>query len=254
MHAPMEKFVFISYKSEDRDLVKPYRDLFDELGIKYWWDDQIDDHWGKDIDRKLTDCAVVVAFLSERAFMSDPVYVECRTARDANKLIPVKLDQAQGEYHFKTVIATLNYIDLAGGSPEAKLAQKKRLLRKVANYLGKDLPADRLADTVVPDVLHADSYFTRERLPHMAYVIALCFFEGRPHDMIQACAVRLERVFEQHGLNKLLHLNESLTVKRAKLGLLGAESIEYRSEILQHTVEFIRYKQQLLGNELLWHL
>ena len=252
----MEKFLFISYKSEDREKIAPYLLLLNELQVRYWWDDQIERGWSDEIEQKLSECAAVVCFLTERAGASGPVYIECRTAADQKKLIPVRLDGARLNYAFRSLLAFLNYVDLSGDSPAKLEAEKNRLLRKIAASMGTDLAAQ------VPSVHSVDSGPARlatwvtapERQPHLAYVMALCVFEGQSHDMVQLCAARLEQKFHKAGLSKLLRLNEQLAVKTSKFNLLGAESTRYRSKLLAHDIETVRYVDQQFGDDLLFYI
>lgn len=252
----MKKFVFISYKSEDRELVRPYLAMLDEMQVHYWWDDQINRGWSKEIDQKLGESAAVICFLTERAAESGAVFAECETGAKLEKLIPIMLDQAQRPYHFRALLAFLNYVDLSGQSRARIESEKDRLLKKIHSYLG-DQPAPRQesADDSVKSNVVMESWVTDpKRLPHIAYIVALCFFEGRHHDLIQVCAALLEEKLKEAGLARLLKLNEYVAVKQAKFKLLGAESVRYRSMGLQHEVEFVRFENHLFGEELLVYL
>lgn len=252
----LDKFVFISYKSEDRDQIRPYLDLLDNMGVKYWWDQEINQEWGKDIDAKLIECAAVIGFLTEKATNSGPVFDECRTAAASNKFIPVKLDQSSMRYEFRSLIAFLNYIDLSNTSQERNEAEKVRLIRKIERFVG--IPLESGQQTSINNDLPAFSlqkWLTdQDRLPHIAYLVSLCFFEGQNHDHIQMCSALLEKKFTEAGLDKLLRLNNSLTIRQTKLKLLGAESVTYHSESLRHDVDFIRFEDHLLNEELLFYI
>jgi len=252
----MDKFVFISYKSEDRDQIRPYLNMLESLGVNYWWDQELNNEWGKEIDEKLTDCAAVIGFLTEKATNSSAVFVECRTAVASNKFIPVKLDQSSMGYQFNALIAFLNYIDLSNASQQKNDAEKVRLIRKIERFVGISLQPDpQLAINNAPPALNLEKWITdQERLPHIAYLVSLCFFEGQNHDLIQMCSARLERKFTEAGLDKLLRLNNSLTIKQSKLKLLGAEAVKYKSEALQHEVDFIKFENHLLNEELLFYI
>lgn len=252
----MEKFLFISYKSEDRDKIAPYLTLLNELRVPYWWDDQIERGWSDEIEQKLNECAAVVCFLTERAGASGPVYIECRTASDQKKLIPVRLDGAQLNYAFRSLLAFLNYVDLSGDSPAKVEAEKARLLRKIATCMGTD-PSPHLPDMPPTEngaARLASWVSTPERQPHLAYVVALCVFDGQSHDMVQLCAARLEQKFHDAGLRELLRLNEQLAVKSSKFKLLGAESTRYRSRMLAHDIETVRYVDQQFGDDMLFYI
>lgn len=252
----MEKFLFISYKSEDREKIAPYLILLDESQIPYWWDDQIERGWSDEIEQKLNECSAVVCFLTERAGASGPVYTECRTAADQKKLIPVRLDGAQLNYAFRSLLAFLNYVDLSGDSPAKLEAEKARLLQKIAASMGTG-PSPQVPDAHTPEgsLARLASWVTApDRQPHLAYIVALCVFEGQSHDMVQLCAARLEQKFHHADLHKLLRLNEQLTVKTSKFNLLGAESTRYRSEMLAHDIETVRYVDQQFGDGVLFYI
>jgi len=252
----MEKFVFISYKSDDREQIRPYIAMLESMGVKYWWDQQIDQEWGRDIDAKLDACAAVIGFLTEKSTNSSPVFEECRTGVANNKLIPVKLDRSSMRYDFRSLIAFLNHIDLSGNLQEKNEAEKARLIQKIAKFVGKPLPAGALPATQnEPPPFSLEKWITdTDRLPHIAYLVSLCIFEGQGHDRIQMCASLLEQQFTEHGLDKLLRLNSSLTIKQAKLKLLGAEAVSFRSETLQQEVDFIQFENHLLNEELLFYI
>jgi TIR domain len=253
----MDKFLFISYKSDDRDRIRPYLDWLDKLGVKYWWDQEIlHQNYGTEIEQKLSECSAVLGFMTEKAFRSGPVLVEFRDAQQSNKLVPVKLDQSNMPYEFKGVIASVNYVDLSGTSQQRIDDEKARLIRKIEEFIGNRLATE--AQHVLPDIpssLNLEAWIcNQERLPHIAYLFSLCVFEGRNHDHIQMCATLLEQKFTEAGLEKLLRLNNSLTIKKAKLKLLGAESVQYQSEVLDHQVEYIRFENHLLNEELLVYI
>jgi hypothetical protein len=252
----MDKFVFLSYKSDDRDKIRPYIAMLDNLGIKYWWDQDIDQEWGRDIDAKLNSCAAVIGFLTEKSTNSSPVFEECRTAVASNKFIPVKLDQSSMRYDFRSLIAFLNHIDLSSTSQQKNEAEKARLVQKIAKFVGTPLQPDQLPATQdEPPPFSLEKWITdADRLPHIAYLVSLCIFEGQGHDRIQMCSSLLEQQFTEQGLDKLLQINSSLTIKQAKLKLLGAESVKFRSETLQHDVDFIRFENHLLNEELLFYI
>lgn len=252
----MDKFIFISYKSEDRELILPYRDWLDSMGVKYWWDDLIHQNWSKEIDEKLAECAAVLGFLTERSTKSGAVYEECRNAAANKKFIPVKLDQSNMEYHFNSLIAFLNYVDLSNASQEKHDGEKIRLIRKIESFVGTPLQIDqRLVITKDPPAFSLEKWIgDSDRLPHIAYLVSLCIFEGQNHDRIQMCSALLERKFTDAGLGKLLQLNNSLTIKQSKLELIGAKSVKYRGAMLQHELEFIRFENHLLNEELLFYI
>lgn len=252
----LEKFVFVSYKSEDRALVKPYLDLLDGIGVKYWWDQFIDNDWSTEIDKKLTECSAVIGFLTEKSVASAPVYEECRTASTQKKFIPVKLDQAPMQYSFRALISLLNYIDLSSPIPQKNEAEKLRLIRKIEKFVGFSSAVNGVEEKLaeLPAFDFSRWVSTSERLPHIAYLISLCFFEGQHHDRIQMYAALLEDKLTELGLDKIFRLNSTLTIKQAKLQLIEAEIVKRRCKRLSHEMDFIKFENHLMGEELLFYI
>ncbi|WP_395646199.1 toll/interleukin-1 receptor domain-containing protein [Terricaulis sp.] len=89
--------VFLSYKSEDRERVALIADAFEQAGFSVWWDSQIEigvrysDHIGAELDA----AKAVVVVWSERSVRSDWVREEADLARSAEKLVPVRIDDAK---------------------------------------------------------------------------------------------------------------------------------------------------------------
>lgn len=251
----MDKFVFLSYKSDDRDLIRPYRDLFDSLGIKYWWDDQINQDWSKEIDEKLNECAAVVGFLTERSNDSNPAYAECHMACEANKFIPVKLDKSPMKFHWNSLLALRNYVDLSNASQQKNEGEKLRLIKKIEYFVGTPLQIHQ--QLVIPrdqPAFSGQDWINPERLPHIAYLVSLCVFKDQNHDRLQLNSALLERKFIEAGLDKLLQLNTSLTSKHSMLKLIGAESVKYASETRQHEGDFIRFENHEFSEKLLLYI
>ena len=249
----MENFVFISYKSDDREQIRPYLQMLEKNGIKYWWDQRIKDEWGRDIDQKLEECAAVISFLTERS-TSPEVYTEIKRAKDAGKLIPVKLDRAKLRYEFESTIAFLNYIDLSSESIEKNEAELQRLLCKISEKTGAGA-GNVLASSGKMGVLSKNDMeawlLKKERLPHLAYIVALCFFGGQSHEFIQFCVAFLEQKFIEAGLDNLLGLRSEIITRTNKLGLINATVLSYRSKITESDVEQIVFEDHLFGEKAL---
>jgi TIR domain len=249
------KFVFISYKSQDRELIQPYLRMLDSIGVNYWWDQRIIHQWDKEIDEKLAACSAVIGFLTERSTESSAVFEECRTANENSKFIPVKLDQSYPRYAFRALIAFLNYVDLSSVSAEKNETEKSRLIDKVQRLVGSEVQPPSANTEIVSQPVSLDRWIKEEtRLQHIAYLVALCFFEGQNHDQIQMYASIFEDKLREAGLHELFKLNSNVVVKKDKLQIIEAESIKYTSKTLQHDVEFIKFENHLFSEELLLYV
>ena len=86
--------LFISYASDDRQLIAPLVDFLRQQGWEVWWDRQLDagEAFDRRIERELAvaDCVVVV--WSRTSVASNWVLSEAMAGFEANRLVPVALD------------------------------------------------------------------------------------------------------------------------------------------------------------------
>ena len=247
----MDNFVFISYKSDDREQIRPYLQLLADNGIKYWWDQNISQDWGREIDRKLDECSAVVGFMTESSLQSDAVYAEFETGKSLGKLLPVKLDPARPLYHFRTVIGSLSWIDLTNESSDRQNEEKRRLVARLLESLG-DGSLSEAADSKhsEPDLENWENWLQAgDRKVHLAYIIALCVFEGYNHDFIQDCTAELERELAEAGLDEMLGLNRKLVTRKSKFESIGARARQYRSRITGSRVDSVVFVNSLFGEK-----
>src|SRR5438034_4071245 len=93
--------VFISYKREDRELVRTLVRALQERGLTVWWDNRLE--WGQSwitcIKRALdgATCAIVLwtprSVASDGTYRSDVVAAEATTAFGRKVLLPVRIGQ-----------------------------------------------------------------------------------------------------------------------------------------------------------------
>ena len=87
--------VFLSYASENREIVERYAAELSARGHEVWWDSQIygGDDWGQTIERELNRSNCVVIFWSKYSIDSPWVRIEAHYARQHNCMVPVRLDE-----------------------------------------------------------------------------------------------------------------------------------------------------------------
>jgi len=88
--------VFISYKSEDREIAKRVQALLERHGLKVWRDERLADAAGLAYDLTINDAldasAKVLVLWSRRAIGSDWVRGEATKGRDQRKLVPLIIE------------------------------------------------------------------------------------------------------------------------------------------------------------------
>jgi tetratricopeptide (TPR) repeat protein len=100
--------VFLSYKREDRDKVRPLVDSLLGRGWSVWWDNRIGagESWDQVIEAELKAAKCVLVVWSKRSIESDWVRAEAHDARDRRCLIPVIIDGVTPPSIFKMLQAT----------------------------------------------------------------------------------------------------------------------------------------------------
>jgi hypothetical protein len=240
----LDNTVFISYKSEDRELVKPYLKLLSDHGIKYWWDQEIDGKWGREIERALGEAKLVLGFVTENSMKSAPVFAEFRRAGEQDKLIPVRLDKAPYTYEFETVLALLNYFDLSpnvkypdNGNPELQ-----RLIERIKKRVATEDTSLELSERKVVKTVGYEAWFDEpEKLSLFPYVMSLCIFEGSIHEVIQHRSDRLQKELVDYGFSPEIFGFKKISKKSARLRTVGAEVQSFQSDHLPYPVEYIEF-------------
>lgn len=85
---------FVSYKSEERERVRPYVQQLGSSGLKVWWDEMIPQgaNYGREIDNALKASRSVVVFWSPLAIDSDEVYAEAEYGNRIRSLFQAVLE------------------------------------------------------------------------------------------------------------------------------------------------------------------
>lgn len=87
--------VFISYKSEDREVAQRVRgSLSLSLRCSIWWDQELQTggKWSEAIDRALSEAGCIVVLWSTRSVASQWVQMEAAVAKSMDKLVPALID------------------------------------------------------------------------------------------------------------------------------------------------------------------
>ena len=134
--------IFVSYASEDRDIIGPIASRLQNAGHEVWWDIAIrgGDDWTESIERELQSADAVVIFWSKHSVESPWVRIEAHHGKQRGILIPVRIDDAAlpDEYRrLQTIDANasdaISKIDTALNALSAK--KRRRLTKTIASTL-----------------------------------------------------------------------------------------------------------------------
>jgi tetratricopeptide (TPR) repeat protein len=138
--------VFLSYAREDRATAQALAEALQAQGLRVWWDQEIPvgHDFTKAIADKLASARMTCVLWSQASVVSAFVRDECTRARDAGKLLPIRIDEVDIPLGF----GTLQTLDLlhwngqldAGSFPTVR----DEILRAVHNsHLWKPRPSSR---------------------------------------------------------------------------------------------------------------
>jgi len=131
--APTE--VFLSYAREDLETAQALAEALTADGHRVWWDRRLGGgmDFAAEIERQLAAARVAVVLWSAASVQSGFVRDESTRARDAGKLLPVRIDEVALPLGFGT-LHTLDLIAWDGdGDDEACLALREEVRRHVAS-------------------------------------------------------------------------------------------------------------------------
>jgi hypothetical protein len=97
--------IFISYSRQDSRIAKGLADLLTSEGFDVWWDPKIriGKEFPDEIEQAILDCQHVIVLWSSRSVESEWVIREASLAKRQNKLLPIKLDDCEIPFGFKTI-------------------------------------------------------------------------------------------------------------------------------------------------------
>ena len=124
--------IFFSYKSEDRERVRPVRNAFAAQGFDVFWDQEVPAgvDWDTWIRQHLARSKCAIVFWSATSVLSDNVRHEAAVAKQQGKLIPALLERLRPE-QFPMGLYTQQAVDLAGWSGDFGHAEWEKLRREV---------------------------------------------------------------------------------------------------------------------------
>lgn len=101
--------IFVSYKAEDRERVKPLVDALEADGFTVWWDSQISggSEWRQDIQEQLDAASCVLVMWSRRSVGRQGRFVRDEAARAQRRgtYLPVRIDKVEPPLGFGEVQA-----------------------------------------------------------------------------------------------------------------------------------------------------
>jgi tetratricopeptide (TPR) repeat protein len=115
--AAASPLVFISYAREDREAAQALAGALADDGHRVWWDRDLGggDDFSVEIERQLTAARVAIVLWSAASVQSGFVRDESSRARDAGKLLPVRIEDVALPLGF----GTLHTLDLIGWDGDA---------------------------------------------------------------------------------------------------------------------------------------
>ena len=125
--------VFLSYAREDRRLAHQLADRLGEAGFSVWWDRYIPGgaDFGAEIEREIKAAKSVIVLWSQVSQSSKWVRDEAACARDENKLVPLRIDDALPPLGFRQVHA----IDFSGWKGSLNAEPFEALLQSLGRML-----------------------------------------------------------------------------------------------------------------------
>ncbi len=138
--------VFISYKREDRSLVRPLVRALQERGLTVWWDSRIEtgENWMASIKRALDAARCIVVLWTPQSVGSDGVYLsevvnaEAEQGRRKNILLPVRMQNGPRPWLHEL----RNEEDLSNWQSNIDDPALNRLAARIATFCGSRTPPE----------------------------------------------------------------------------------------------------------------
>ena len=134
--------VFISYTRTDRAQIESLASVLEDEGYSVWWDHNIAGGaaFAAEIERALNDAKAVVVAWSVSGVQSDWVLDEASTAKQAGKLVPVRLDATLPPIGFRQY----QVVDFSTWSGERDAGAVAALTQSIDRFLRRDVPTARI--------------------------------------------------------------------------------------------------------------
>jgi len=140
--------IFLSYKREDRDKVRPLVEALQAQGWSVWWDTRIDagEIWDEVIETQLKAAKCVVVVWSKLSVHARWVRAEALKGLERDCLVPVALEGVDLPVPFNT-IQTIDLARWKGDAADAAFANLcagvRRILERQGIYVTQTAPSDR---------------------------------------------------------------------------------------------------------------
>jgi TIR domain len=155
--------IFVTYKKEDRVLAEDVIVQLQAARFSVWWDQRLTprESWDAVIEQELDAAKAVLVLWTPRAVLSEWVRLEATAAKDAGKLVPVKLENCILPLAFRSRQAA----DLTRWEGDDAYPEWQRVLGWINELIGrpdrqrpvqsvqpveKQSPEDNLIEPVVP--------------------------------------------------------------------------------------------------------
>lgn len=247
----MSQKIFISYSSLDRELVDPFVRYLEQEGYEVWWDRNIIDAWGAEIEQQIEDCAAVISIVTEASQNSSFVVREMQMAQERRKLIAVILSGFKLNYPVSGLIC-LNQNFTVQTFADLRRSEFIDFLRrrmKEPGGVGADNPAEAPPSSRL---------FQIGRDPEiLALAISLLFFHDKSVGVVESAAERFLEVLAGHLEAKIgepeskKDRNEILmdalhggVPRTERFQSIGAEIVEEKHPIYGTPVQCARFKNR----------
>jgi len=126
--------IFVSYKREDLDHVRPLVRILEAEGWTVWWDTRINagEIWDEIIEREIKAARCVVVVWSQRSVNSQYVRLEAHEGRKRDILVPIIIENVQPPLAFGLIQAT-NLTEWKGSGDALEIIQLKASIQLKAN-------------------------------------------------------------------------------------------------------------------------
>ena len=147
--------IFISYSRSDRERVTRLAEALQSSGYSTWWDDDLAGgvEYSREIESRINAAKAVVVVWSETSIESNWVADEAELGRDADKLIPLVIDNVQPKIGFRQ-FQSIDFRNWAGDVREPCFASLKQAL---ARHIEAEPPATTSATPHSPTTAVGDT-------------------------------------------------------------------------------------------------
>jgi hypothetical protein len=158
--------IFISYKREEQAIARKLANALESEGWSVWWDPKLraGEHFDDVIEKALNEAKCVIVMWSKLSVQSRYVRSEATYALDQDKLVPVRIENANLPFRFRGV----HTLSLLGWDGSKDTSDFRKLVEDISKMVGRPMareqkaqPADGQQSTAAVTV--DDSAFLRER-------------------------------------------------------------------------------------------